>query len=111
MKWIYFIIFFILLLSFFILNTQTENCNTSINISLLGYELDTSIPFFEVYLGDLSCNSINRIRWVFELEDNSGIYKITGLKLWILLLPVFILLILNIATSNNILNKAIQKYQ
>ncbi len=64
-------------------------CSPKINGTFLKiYDMDSSIPFLRIYNGDMSCESIERLRWIFRIENSDMGYKINGIKLYPLLFGV-----------------------
>ena len=66
------------------------NCSVNLDSTFLFYNLDTSIPFFNVYNGDMSCDSINVWRWLVRIEQSENGYVVNGLKLNLVIVPLII---------------------
>jgi hypothetical protein len=96
--------------SFLNQTSSNSECNYLINKTILGYDMDTSMPFLS-YEDSFSCNSVNNLKYLFSLEPTINGYKIMGFKFfWFLVIIIFILLYLLIKfiKSNRLLNKAIR---
>lgn len=85
-------------------------CSYKIDNSLAGYDFDTSINFFKVYLNPIdSCNKISFYKYFLNLEqDEQGLYS-NGIKLWIILTPFIILLLYDIIISHKIFNSLVKR--
>jgi len=72
---------------------QVSECEIDINKEIIwgAYDLDMAIPFFDVYIGEESCEEINLKKIFFKIEyDYPNIYKVTGIKLYLFLLASFL---------------------
>ena len=91
------------------------DCQVEINKTFLfgAFDFDWTIPFPTLYVGDLGCDEINFQKWLIRIEPTgAGGYEITGLKFWVLMFPLFIVLIgvfINDWHNNNRLRRKIDK--
>lgn len=91
------------------------DCQIEINKTFLwgAYDFDWTIPSPSLYVGELGCDEINFQKWLIRIETTgAGGYKITGIKFWILILPILIILtiiFINEHNSNNRLRKKMDK--
>jgi len=78
----------------------SKEINSTFTVLNIKFNMDSSIPFFSINMQNLSCNSIDWLRWFFRISGSEGIYYINGLKLyWILIagiLAVSIFLIISL---------------
>ncbi len=72
-------------------------CNTKINDSLMGFDLDSSwtLGFGDGIIVDIKCQEIQQNKKWFGYKEVGGNYAITGIKLWwvLTLIGTFITLI------------------
>ena len=91
---------------------ELENCSTELNIKFLKIPLNISIPFFQSYLGNMTCKQINFLRWITKIEKNiEGNYNSTGIRLYILFLPLLLIFILFIIFKKDILDIIIEEWK
>ena len=86
-------------------STTSEICDPDINESVLGYNMDLSIPTFKIYQGDLSCEKVGFWKWLFDIKSDNIGYAFKGIKVWFIALPLGIYLaILGIRIIRRIFN-------
>lgn len=92
----------------------TPTLNTTLTILNAQFNLDQSMPFFHIDMGQASCGAIDFARWLFRIEGTDT-YSITGLKLWWILsatgILVIILLYRNVRKSSIIHRKPTTYHQ
>ena len=97
-----------------ILLAQQDNlldCNMDIDKYILGYDTDLSIPIpIEVYIGGSSCQKIESSRYIFKIEEDTMGYKRTGIKVYLLLVPLLLILLWLFLRVNNSINKKSERF-
>lgn len=94
------------------LPTQPEILTITIDRSYTNCSTETrplfrdSIDVLNIYVGNLSCNRINSLKYIFEVKDND---TIKGLKVWWIPLVIFLIFVLVAIKKNSWLNKLISK--
>lgn len=73
-----------------------DNCmpllNTTISIFSTKFDMDTSLPFFNVGIGNVSCGPLDLFKWVVRFDGNGRNYNIIGIKLWWIMSSIIIYL-------------------
>lgn len=65
-------------------------CETKINENVLFYNLDWRIPIFTIDIEKRTCDSVNNLKWFFELKQVGNNYQIKGIKIWYITILFFI---------------------
>lgn len=80
-------------------------CNLDENVLF-----EASIPFFfEIKLENSSCSRLNKLKYIFKIEEREGDYSIKGISLIIAIFVIVFLIVLSIRFSNNWINKAVKE--
>ena len=87
------------------LKRVTLNCENKINKKFIGYDMDLSFPLPDFILGDSSCPQVEFYKWFLDIESDGINYYMDGIKLWILLFLVIIILTIFIAKSIKSISK------
>lgn len=73
---------------------KLANCTTYLNLSIWGFPLDLSLNIPDIYVGDLTCNSVNFWRWTFWIEETTeNKFYIKGIRIYLL---IFLILVISI---------------
>ena len=69
-----------------------------------------SFPFPNINIGDLSCKSVNFWRFAFKLEKSEYSYTITKIKVWWIVLLIFLIIIIKFIKSNKKMDNVLKKW-
>ena len=72
------------------LEINAEECSSDVNSTILGYDMDESLPFFKLSLKESSCKKVESLRWWFKLDRIGDGLSIVGIRLWWILTTIFI---------------------
>jgi len=93
------------------LSSNFFNCSTSLNKTIAGFDLDTSVPIFSYYLDQgTACSSIEHLNYVFKVDEESGRYAIKGIRVIFIFIPVLILITIQLVQSNTMLKRAVKRF-
>ena len=82
---------------------KEPECNLEINSFF-----NQDIPFFDIYLGEVSCEKAKKLNYIFTLEETKS-YSIKGIRIWILFPTLIILFLMGNFGLNRLLRKDLNK--
>lgn len=84
-------------------------CSLALNKGFFDYK----IPMPDVNIGEIKCYKIEALLWFFDIEENlSGNFLLTGLRTWLLVLVILIVLYFptkRFIKNNSFINKELHK--
>lgn len=85
---------------------NASRCNYLIDKDVAGYDLDTSLNFFKIYLSEnASCSQINFWKFFSNISADEQGYYLKGLKLYIFLVPIVLFLFYDLLISHHLFKK------
>ena len=108
-----YLLIFLLVLSLIFINAQEIIIEKESVVSCQNKSVSEvfriSLSFFEIYIGELKCSSLNLLNYFFEIEQINKTYKIIGLKIWWILTLFFLIVIIKLMKSNRKTDNILEK--